>query len=47
MKFIALYLIIIAIIAFAVSSVAGALASDVTCAVGTYGKIAAQQDGRC
>jgi hypothetical protein len=39
MRYIAFYLIIIALIALAVSSVTGALAQGVTCELGTYGAI--------
>ena len=39
MRYIAFYLIIIAIFALAVSSMTGALAADVTCELGTYGAI--------
>lgn len=47
MRYIAFYLIAIAIFAFAVSSAAGALAGEVTCTMGSYGKQIAQQEGRC
>lgn len=47
MRYIAFYLIIIAIAAFTLSSMAGALAADVTCELGTYGKIIAEENGAC
>lgn len=40
MRYIMFYLLIIGIIALAISSVTGALAADVTCELGTYGAIA-------
>lgn len=38
-RYLVFYLILIAVIAFAVSSVTGALAADVTCELGTYGAV--------
>lgn len=47
MKTIIIYLVLVGIIAATVSSVAAALANDVTCTLGSYGKEIAQQEGRC
>lgn len=47
MRYFALYLVIIAIIASTFAITSGALANGVVCELGSYGKVAAQQDGRC
>lgn len=47
MRYFALYLAIIAIIIGTIATTTGALANGVACELGSYGKIAAQADGRC
>lgn len=47
MKYYLVYLALIALIATALIGTVAAAAGDVTCTLGSYGKIAAQQEGRC